>query len=478
MDVGLGEEEEELFFSAEERTTLAALYDDWRRTDKVYELTRRYPRHLTYEINNIIERWHLCHLAANRQTTSHPAADVAEEEEEEEEGKKTEEKKEEKKEVGDGHKKETVNYDISASYYTLKMHSELSQKRVPGASAFVRDFLAIATSATGSNDDSGHRPSLTPSSNRGGPGWKFEYGRIQQFVRGAVVERLNRRYGDGGASISETKEEKTGKEKEKDQPSAPVLLSVAQMVLKNAQLSPNGQQWGLPLEHGEFLYQQHGVRNIGFASLLNFQLAQHDDVGFCSADYPVDERLRSYGSFWDVDMSAQPGNWFLNPPFIESMMLRMATTIKTWVASIPLTRREGERTTTPHSARSLECANEAEAEEEEEEASRIASKNMIVYEDDKSKGSGSDGVNPIQQIHCLVPNWEDAAFMTVLNSLGDHMLFSHVLRPRTYRLSKPDGETFVASTACRYMVFSRNRCEEIATLAPTALLRHCLVDSK
>jgi len=94
--------------------------------------------------------------------------------------------------------------------------------------------------------------------------------------------------------------------------------------LRYAALAPGGQQWGLPRAHVQFLYDSFGVRNEAFASPLNSRLLGLPDARFCSLFPDTDGVFGSIGDFFAVDMAAHPGNWVVNPPFVEALLERAA----------------------------------------------------------------------------------------------------------------------------------------------------------
>jgi hypothetical protein len=94
--------------------------------------------------------------------------------------------------------------------------------------------------------------------------------------------------------------------------------------LRYAALAPGGQQWGLPRAHVQFLYDSFGVRNEAFASPLNSRLLGLPGARFCSLFPDTDGVFGSIGDFFAADMAALPGNWVVNPPFVEALLERAA----------------------------------------------------------------------------------------------------------------------------------------------------------
>jgi len=108
--------------------------------------------------------------------------------------------------------------------------------------------------------------------------------------------------------------------------------------LRYAALAPGGQQWGLPRAHVQFLYDSFGVRNEAFASPLNSRLLGLPDARFCSLFPDTDGVFGSIGDFFAVDMAALPGNWVVNPPFVEALIERAA---RKCIAAVEAARAAG-----------------------------------------------------------------------------------------------------------------------------------------
>ena len=83
-----------------------------------------------------------------------------------------------------------------------------------------------------------------------------------------------------------------------------------------------GQQWGLPQAHIDHLYDQFRVRAEAFASPLNARLLGKPEAKFCSIFPDTDAAFGSVGDFFAADLAG--ANWVVNPPFVESIMVRAA----------------------------------------------------------------------------------------------------------------------------------------------------------
>jgi len=97
-------------------------------------------------------------------------------------------------------------------------------------------------------------------------------------------------------------------------------------------LLSNGQQWGIPQCHVDYLYSTWGVRNEAFASPINSRLFGKKDAIFCSLFPDIDSHFGSIGSFFDTDLD-RSGNWIVNPPFIESIMNDSANVVLAQLAN-------------------------------------------------------------------------------------------------------------------------------------------------
>lgn len=85
-----------------------------------------------------------------------------------------------------------------------------------------------------------------------------------------------------------------------------------------------GQQLAIPQSHYDLLYNEYHVRNEGFASPFNSKLIEKKNGRFCSLFYDVDKELGSLGSFLSVKLTDYDGGWVVNPPYIESVINKMA----------------------------------------------------------------------------------------------------------------------------------------------------------
>ena len=103
--------------------------------------------------------------------------------------------------------------------------------------------------------------------------------------------------------------------------------AVMSSALRYASLLPRGQQWSIPLSVAKILFAD-GFVNEGFASPFNSKFLTLK--GRYYSLYPdTDEALGSSGTFFTTNLVTVPGNWYLNPPWIESIMNRMVDQVLT-----------------------------------------------------------------------------------------------------------------------------------------------------
>jgi hypothetical protein len=98
------------------------------------------------------------------------------------------------------------------------------------------------------------------------------------------------------------------------------------VALRYAVVVSAGQQWGLPQQHVDYLYDEFNVRNEAFASPLNARLLGKDGAAFCSVFPDTDAPFGAIGEFFAQDLN-RGGNWVINPPFVESIMARAANVV-------------------------------------------------------------------------------------------------------------------------------------------------------
>jgi len=116
--------------------------------------------------------------------------------------------------------------------------------------------------------------------------------------------------------------------------------SVAWAMMRYTAVVSGGQQWGLVQAHHRKLYDS-GFCNEGFSSPFNSRMlmaaasqgaapADERRVRFCSLFKDTDEAFGSLGSIFNVDLNRDSCvvdghiKWGVNPPYIESVMSRMA----------------------------------------------------------------------------------------------------------------------------------------------------------
>ena len=102
-------------------------------------------------------------------------------------------------------------------------------------------------------------------------------------------------------------------------------VALARVALRYSTLLPGGQQWGLPVSYWKALYAA-GYRYEGFASPLNsrFVALGEKDTAFCSLFEDTDWPFGSIGPFYEAPAASLGGQWAINPPYVETLMARMA----------------------------------------------------------------------------------------------------------------------------------------------------------
>lgn len=112
---------------------------------------------------------------------------------------------------------------------------------------------------------------------------------------------------------------------------------VITMLLRYESILPGGQHWGIPWPVADILFNL-GFRNEGFASPLNSRFLDKPDGKFCSLFKDVDAPFGSLGSFSSINLTDHPGNWMINPPYIESLFNIVLTKVNEF-----LEKTEGRR---------------------------------------------------------------------------------------------------------------------------------------
>lgn len=81
-----------------------------------------------------------------------------------------------------------------------------------------------------------------------------------------------------------------------------------------------GNQWSLPQDFYDYMYEMYNAKNEAFASPFNSKLIKKKNTKFCSLFECVDYKYSSIGDFFKVNMLEHSGTWIINPPFIEKIM--------------------------------------------------------------------------------------------------------------------------------------------------------------
>lgn len=104
-------------------------------------------------------------------------------------------------------------------------------------------------------------------------------------------------------------------------------VNLEKLILRYDSLAVGGQQWALPKAHFALLHDELGVHNEAFASPINSRLIEYPDSRYFSLFRDTDSPFGSKGNFFDYKIDAGEGNWEVNPPFMENVLLDAATKI-------------------------------------------------------------------------------------------------------------------------------------------------------
>jgi hypothetical protein len=113
-------------------------------------------------------------------------------------------------------------------------------------------------------------------------------------------------------------------------------LDVIKMIMRYEMLSPNGQQYAIPLTTYKHLHKKMGIDFEGFASPINSQLLEV--VGkdsYCSL-FESDKIFGSLGNFFEKDNGVYKivgKRSIINPPFVESILLKMSEVVEETIGS-------------------------------------------------------------------------------------------------------------------------------------------------
>lgn len=92
--------------------------------------------------------------------------------------------------------------------------------------------------------------------------------------------------------------------------------------LRYASFITGGNHWSIPKKYYNYLYYNCGVRNEGFASIINTKALLHPDSKFCSIFPDLEGKYGSLGSFFHISIEDHSGNWIINPPYTEEIINR------------------------------------------------------------------------------------------------------------------------------------------------------------
>lgn len=96
-----------------------------------------------------------------------------------------------------------------------------------------------------------------------------------------------------------------------------------------------GQHYAIPQSYYDRLYNEFNVRNEGFASPLTTMLGEKHGAHYCSLSPETDAVFGSSGSFFQINLGQYPGNWCINPPFIEAVLADAARQVVNYCTDSP-----------------------------------------------------------------------------------------------------------------------------------------------
>lgn len=192
---------------------------------------------------------------------------------------------------------------------------------------------------------------------------------------------------------------------------------IVRAALRYKSLQEGGQHWGLTQEHADDLYNNFGVRNEAFASPFNSRFAGKPNATFCSLFLDTDSPFGSIGDFFGVSSEKwQSGNWEVNPPFVEDVLLKAVDKVL-------------------------------------EETKKAKEKRVNI------------------RAFVLTPAWEDSKFFKKLTA-SPHVVHQEKLQKRRFTFEMSDGETFVSPVSCVYTCLSSGEETEKGKIAK---MMHALV---
>ena len=114
------------------------------------------------------------------------------------------------------------------------------------------------------------------------------------------------------------------------------------MVIRYCALIIKSQQWTIPTQLADTLYNDYNVRFEAFASPLSTVFNEKKNTGFYSL-FPEDQQFGSMGNLFDTDMSCPIADvalkqvgWIVHPPYINDIMHKAYSHIMTSMANAEL----------------------------------------------------------------------------------------------------------------------------------------------
>lgn len=96
---------------------------------------------------------------------------------------------------------------------------------------------------------------------------------------------------------------------------------LVRMLLRYEAAQMGSQHWGIPYEIYKYLYDNCGITNEAFSSPLNSRLIFSENSNFFTLFKDTDAIFGSKGDFLKSDLGLFSGGFFINPPFIDKIMI-------------------------------------------------------------------------------------------------------------------------------------------------------------
>lgn len=184
-----------------------------------------------------------------------------------------------------------------------------------------------------------------------------------------------------------------------------------------------GCQLAAPQDHYRRLYQNYGARNEAFASPFNSQLKYYQDARYFSL-FEVDRRLGSSGNFFHTSLLDYEGQWVINPPYLERIILQTAHQILSAFEALDKMNKREEKD---------KMENKMDKEEDREKL--VPTRILTVF--------------------MVLPNWFDTEGIELLVQ-SPYLRIVERLSRNQHNYQTPDGQLILASFDSIYLILSNN----------------------